>query len=147
MESIVISAYSDTLIPTQAHETDAWFDVKARDNFIIPPHWFMKIGVGVKVAMPKWMVCLVVPRSSLFAKKWLILVNSVWIVDAWYRGEICMQLYNMSDREAVIEYGERIGQLIFTNYSTDIEYSNKYESFEEEYPSDRWANWFGSTGK
>jgi deoxycytidine triphosphate deaminase len=43
----------------------------------------------------------------------------------------------MTDREAVIEYGERIGQLIFTNYSTDIEYSNKYESFEEEYPSDR----------
>lgn len=147
MEEIVISAYSNTLIPTRAHETDAWFDICARDNYIIPPHWFLKIPVGVKVAMPNGIVCLVVPRSSLFSKKWLLLTNSVWIVDAWYRGEIMMSLYNVSDREAVIEYWERIWQLIFTNYTTDITLSPKFESFEEEYPSDRGANWFGSTGK
>ncbi len=58
-----------------------------------------------------------------------------------------MSLYNVSDREAVIEYWERIWQLIFTNYTTDITLLPKFESFEEEYPSDRWTGWFGSTGK
>jgi len=145
MEKIIISAIDDSHIPTRAHETDAWFDVRARDNYIIAAKGMLNIPVWVKVAMPKGMVCLVFPRSSLPLKKGLVLANSVGVVDAWYRGEIHMQLYNLSDREVVIEHNEKIGQLLFMNYSSDVEISPKYNSFEEEYPSDRGTGWFGST--
>lgn len=147
MEQIVISAYSDTLIPTRAHETDAWFDVRANDNYIIAPKWLCPIGLWVKVAMPIGKVCLLTPRSSLFKKYWLLLVNSPGVIDAWYRWEIMMQVYNATDKEVLIEHWERIWQLLFMDYSTDITLSPKFESFEEEYPSDRWTGWFGSTGK
>jgi deoxyuridine 5'-triphosphate nucleotidohydrolase len=145
MDKIIIAPVWAGNVPGRAHETDAWFDVFSSCSALIQPKSMVNVPVWVKVAMPNWMVCLLLPRSSLFAKKWLLLVNSVWVVDAWYRGEIGMQLYNTTDKDVVIEDWEKIGQLIFTNYSTDVEISVDYENFEEKYPSDRGANWFGST--
>jgi len=117
----------------------------------IQPHTIENIPVGVKVAMPMGLVCLVFPRSSLPLKKGLMLSNSVWVVDAWYRGEIHMQLYNLNDEPVLIDRGEKIWQLIFMDYIDNSgnnisEDSKHYDDFEDEYPSDRWANWFWSTG-
>lgn len=146
MDNIIISAISYEHIPTQAHETDAGFDVYADGSYIIKPREIVNIPVWVKVAMPKGMVCLVFPRSSLPLKKGLMLSNSVWVVDAGYRGIIHMQLYNLNDTEVVIQDWEKIWQLIFTNYSTNVSYDiESYSSFEEKYESDRGANGFGST--
>ena len=146
MDNIIISAISYEHIPTQAHKTDAGYDVFADWNYTIPPRGIVNIPVGVKVAMPEGMVCLVFPRSSLPLKKGLMLSNSVWVVDSWYRWTIHMQLYNLNDEEVVINDGEKIGQLIFTNYSTNVSYDiESYSSFEEKYESDRGANGFGST--
>lgn len=146
MGQIIISAIDRDHFPVRAHETDAGYDVFAYDRHIIPHKGFKTVGVWVKVAMPKGKVCLLFPRSSLFKNYWLILVNSVGVVDAWYRGEICMQLYNPTDEDVEILHWEKIWQLIFMDYSTDIDISTKYEDFEEMYPSDRGANGFGSTG-
>lgn len=149
MNEVTICAVDNEHLPQQAHDTDAGFDVYARDNYIIAPHSIVNIPVGVKVAMPKGMVCLVFPRSSLPLKKGLMLSNSVWVVDAWYRWEIHMQLYNLNDKEVTIAHWEKIWQLIFTNYSSNVCYAigdEDYDKFEELYPSDRWANGFGSTG-
>ena len=145
MEPITISAVDSEHFPTRAHETDAWFDVRANDGYIISPKWFCPIGLWVKVAMPIGKVCLLTPRSSLFKKYWLLLVNSPGVIDAWYRWEIMMQVYNTTDREVIIEHWEKIWQLLFMDYSTEVEISNKYDSFEEEYPSDRGIWWLGST--
>lgn len=145
---VTICAVDKEHLPQQAHDTDAGFDVYARENYIIAPHSIVNIPVWVKVAMPKGMVCLVFPRSSLPLKKGLMLSNSVWVVDAWYRWEIHMQLYNLNDTEVMIEHWEKIWQLIFTNYSSNVCYAigdEDYDKFEELYPSDRWANGFGST--
>lgn len=146
-ESIIISAVEPELYPKQAHETDAWFDVFSDGTHIIAPHSIANIPIGVKVRMPKWMVCLVFPRSSLPLKKGLMLSNSAWIIDSWYRWIIHMQLYNLNDVPVTIEHWEKIWQLIFMNYESKVrDNSEHYEDFEELYPSDRGANWFGSTG-
>lgn len=149
-KTIILAPIQPDFMPKQAHETDAGFDVKAWGNYIIAPHSLAVIGLRVKVAMPKWKVCLLVPRSSLFKKKGLIMPNSIWIIDAWYRNEVKMQVYNMLDEECIIEHWERVWQLIFVDY-TDNSWNNffqenkHYDDFEDEYPSDRWVNWFGST--
>lgn len=145
MEPIIVSAIDSEHFPTRAHETDAWFDVRANDGYIIGPKSLCPIWLWVKVAMPIGKVCLLVPRSSLFKKYWLLLVNSPGVIDAWYRWEIIMQVYNTTDKEVIIGHWEKIWQLIFMDYSTEVEVSNRYYDFEEEYPSDRGANGFGST--
>ena len=143
---IRVSAIEPDFIPKRAHDTDAGYDVFSRVRIEIQPHTIENIPVGVKVAMPEDKVCLVFPRSSLPLKKGLMLSNSVWVVDAWYRGEIHMQLYNLNDEPVLIDRGEKIWQLIFMYYSTNVEAStDHYDDFEDEYPSDRWTNWFGST--
>lgn len=146
VDKIIVSALQPEFKPKRAHEWDAGFDVFSRVRIEIKPHTIENIPVGVKVAMPKGKVCLVFPRSSLPLKKGLMLSNSVWVVDAWYRWEIHMQLYNLNNEPVLIDRGEKIWQLIFMDYSTDVEVSTEhYDDFEDEYPSDRWANWFGST--
>ena len=146
IEDIIVSAIQPEFLPKKAHEWDAWFDVFSRVRIEIKPHTIENIPVWVKVAMPKGKVCLVFPRSSLPLKKGLMLSNSVWVVDSNYRWEIHMQLYNLNYEPVLIDRWEKIWQLIFMDYSTDVEVSTEhYDDFEDEYPSDRWANWFGST--
>ena len=147
IEEIIVSAIQPEFKPKRAHEWDAGFDVFSRVRIEIQPHTIENIPVGVKVAMPMGLVCLVFPRSSLPLKKGLMLSNSVWVVDSNYRWEIHMQLYNLNDKPVIIDRGEKIWQLIFMGYSSYIDdVSNHYDDFEDEYPSDRWANWFWSTG-
>ena len=146
VDKIIVSALQPEFNPKRAHEWDAGFDVFSRVRIEIKPHTIENIPVWVKVAMPKGKVCLVFPRSSLPLKKGLMLSNSVWVVDSNYRWEIHMQLYNLNYEPVLIDRWEKIWQLIFMDYSTDVEVSTEhYDDFEDEYPSDRWANWFGST--
>ena len=146
VDKIIVSALQPEFKPKRAHEWDAGFDVFSRVRIEIKPHTIENIPVWVKVAMSKGKVCLVFPRSSLPLKKGLMLSNSVWVVDSNYRWEIHMQLYNLNYEPVLIDRWEKIWQLIFMDYSTDVEVSTEhYDDFEDEYPSDRWANWFGST--
>lgn len=146
-DKIIISAIQKDFIPQQAHETDAGYDVFSRQRIEIWPGEIYNVPIWVKVAMPKGMVCLVLPRSSLPLKKGLMLSNSAWVIDSWYRGEIHMQLYNLNKEPVLIDRGEKIWQLLFMNYSSNIEPSlDFYDTFEEKYPSDRWTGWFWSTG-
>lgn len=126
----------------------AWYDVKARWTWYIAPKTVALIPVGVKVALDRWVVCLVFPRSSLPMKKGLMVANSVWVIDSDYRWEIHMQLFNFNDYEVKIEDWERLWQLIFTKYKEDIvEYDwDSFQDWEKKFPSKRWSLWFGSTG-
>lgn len=135
--------------PLQWTPWSAWYDIKARWTWYIAPKTVALIPVGVKVALDKWIVCLVFPRSSLPMKKWLMVANSVGVVDSDYRWEVHMQLFNFNDYEVKIEDWERIGQLVFTKYSENIvEYDSEcFKDWEERFPSKRWSLGFWSTWK
>ena len=81
------------------------------------------------------------PRSSL-VKTPLRLANSVGIIDAGYRGNICAVVDNIKNEPYIIEQGQRLFQLCSPNLEP-IEYvitdtlSNTC----------RGSNGFGSTGK
>ena len=133
--------------PLQQTPWSAWYDIKSRWSWYIAPKTVALIPTGVKVALDKWYVCLVFSRSSLPMKKCLMLANGVGVVDADYRGEIKVQLYNFWDTEAKIDDLERIWQLVFTRYS-DNQFECDAEMFDtrdEKFPTKRWTGWFGST--
>lgn len=134
--------------PVQQTSWSAWYDIKAKGTWYIAPKSVALIPIWVKVALDRWFVCLIFPRSSLPIKKSLMLANGVGVVDADYRGEIKMQLYNFWDNEVKIDDLERIWQLVFTRYS-DNNYecdSEMFDTREEKFPTKRWTGWFGSTG-
>lgn len=59
---------------------------------------------------------LLAARSSLAYKKGLLLANGVGIIDGDYKDEIKVMLYNSTKETVVISKGERIAQLIPTQY-------------------------------
>ena len=74
------------------------------------------IPTGLYIEMPDGYEAQVRPRSGLAIKHGITVINSPGTVDADYRGEICVELVNLSNTPFTIEPGERIAQLIFSKY-------------------------------
>lgn len=99
------------------------------------------IGTGLAVEIPEGYAGLVYARSGLASKKGLAPANKVGVIDADYRGEIIVALYNHSKETAVIQSGERIAQMVVTPFL-----SVQYEEVEELSDTKRGTGGFGSTG-
>lgn len=111
---------------------------------LINPHYTSGIiNTGVSVEIPKGYVGLIFPRSSLGFKYECTLVNSVGVIDSDYRGEIKARIVNLSNKEFILEEGERFCQLVVVPCLTDITYVDSKEELEK---SDRGELGFGSTG-
>ena len=52
-------------------------------------------------------------RSGLGAVKGLVVAQGVGVIDADYRGELTVWLYNTSDAPVTVMRGERVAQLVF----------------------------------
>ncbi len=105
------------------------------------------IDTGVSVIPPKGTFAMAVSRSSL-AKKNIILINSVGIIDPSYRGNIKANLmYLGPNTSEFIEQGERIIQLLFIPYVniTTLSPTDKNEN-EWKSSTNRGIGGFGSTG-
>lgn len=57
-------------------------------------------------------VLVIAARSGLAVKKGVTLSNGIGVVDADYRGEICVGLVNLGKDAVTIEPGDRIAQLM-----------------------------------
>ena len=58
-----------------------------------------------------------------------------------YRGEICVELINLSNKSYTIESGERIAQLVFNKYE-----QAEFIEVEELSETERGEGGFGHTG-
>lgn len=109
-------------LPTRATKGSAGYDISSLDEVHIQPKQNKLVRTGVKVKLGEGEYLAVHPRSSLFNKKGLILVNSVAVIDEDYHnnpdndGEFFLNLYNLSDEVTHISEGERIAQGIFHKY-------------------------------
>ena len=113
MQIKIKKLYDDTIIPTKAHSTDACFDIYAYLNepfVVINPGQTVKINTGFVTEIPKGYYCDIYARSGLGIKKGLRPSNCVGIIDADYRGEWVVALYNDSDEVQKVFNGDRIAQ-------------------------------------
>ena len=97
--------------PTRTNSTDAGWDLYSVEDCIIPPKQRKTINTGIAIEMPSNMAGLIWPRSGLSVKHGLDVLAGV--VDAGYRGEIMVCLYNTSFESVEIHNGDRIAQIIF----------------------------------
>ena len=99
------------------------------------------IPTGLYIEMPEGYEAQVRPRSGLAIKYGVTVLNSPGTIDADYRGEICVELINLSNTPYTIESGERIAQLVFNK----CEQENIIE-VKELSETERDEGGFGHTG-
>lgn len=134
--------------PTKAHDTDAGFDLYAKEDQLLGMN-VSKINFGVHILIPAGYVGLVLPRSSMSNKGVII---STGVIDAGFTGSICVNArcqnwhfnsYLNLDNETLRVYaGERIAQIVIVPLP-EIELQEVNELPQTE----RGSNGFGSSGK
>lgn len=122
--------------------TDSEWDDYFKSKIVIMPHETKMIPTGIAIAVPTGYMGCIYARSGLASKKSLAPANCVGIVDSDYRGEVKVALHNYSDKNQIIDVGERIAQLVIQPVSlcTPVE----VEELDE---TDRGVGGFGSSGE
>lgn len=127
------------ILPTRAHPDDAGLDLYALETAELEPGQGLVVRTGVAVAVPQGHVGLVCDRSSM-GKRGLKTAGGV--IDAGYRGELGVILWNISGQAQRVGKGERIGQLLIIPVATPA-----VREVAELDATERGVGGFGSTGR
>jgi len=151
---------NDAVVPTRVHNNDAGWDLYAAEDVIINAGERCLVSTDISFEIPDGYVGLIWPRSGLAAKNGIDILAGV--IDAGYRGEISVCLYNSSSSNLVsssvnkkkiwklnteenaihIKKGDRVAQILFQEipevYLVEVDNLNN---------SERSAGGFGSSGK
>jgi len=104
---------NDECVPYKKHRYDAGWDLRSNiETFTLAPNGKVEIDTGLKMAIPRNYVGLIMPRSGLGCKYRVGLANTVGVIDADYRGEVKVILVNDGHQEIEIKQYERICQLL-----------------------------------
>ena len=122
--------------------TDSEWDDYFKSKIVIMPHETKMIPTGISIAVPTGYMGCIYARSGLASKHGLAPANCVGIVDSDYRGEVKVALHNYSDKNQIIDVGERIAQLVIQPISLCAPV--EVEELDE---TERGSAGFGSTGK
>lgn len=129
-----------------AYETAhaAGMDLRAftPEQIIIKPLQRLLVPTGLHMELPIGYEAQIRPRSGLAYKHGIGIVNSPGTIDADYRGEVKVLLVNLSDRDFVINDGDRIAQMVVAKHETI-----SWENVEELSDTARGAGGIGHTGK
>lgn len=142
---INIKRLSETAkLPERGSAFAAGYDLFADLNepIEIKPHETYMINTGVAMEIPEEYWGGVFARSGLSAKEGLRPANCVGVVDADYRGPICVALHNDGEVARTITPQQKIAQLVVVPFLTV-----EFEEVEELSDTVRGTGGFGSTGK
>tara|TARA_B100001123_G_C15209573_1_gene986674 strand:+ start:582 stop:1019 length:438 start_codon:yes stop_codon:yes gene_type:complete len=119
-------------------------DLAASNNkkITIYPNQIAVIPTGIVVAIPKNFEIQIRPRSGLAAKKGISVLNTPGTIDSDYRGEIKVILINLGKKSFVVNFGDRIAQMILCPVV-----KGKLKIVKKLPKSIRGKGGFGSTGK
>ena len=133
-------------MPAYATDGSAAIDLRAAldegEVLTIAPGARALVPTGIAISPEtRGVVAVVAARSGLAIKKGICLSNGIGVIDADYRGEICVGLYNTSAEPFTVVRGDRIAQLMFMPVYT----ANLIEAASLDETA-RGAGGFGSTG-
>lgn len=127
-------------LPTRSHKSDAGLDLKTDRELVVRRNAYETIHTGVWAEIPENHFGLVVPRSGLGSRGFL-LRNTVGILDSNYRGEIMLMATNKGLDAIILKQYERVAQLVILPYTrVDLEVVDELED------TDRGSSGFGDSG-
>ncbi len=105
-------------LPRYATNQSAGMDLRANLESTITLHPMERrlIPTGLHIALPEGFEAQVRPRSGLALMHGITVLNTPGTIDADYRGEIMVLLINLSDKDFVINSGERIAQMVIARH-------------------------------
>ena len=105
-------------LPAYATPQSAGMDLRANieEPVVLHPMERKLIGTGLHIALPEGYEAQIRPRSELALKHGNTVLNSPGTVDADYRGEVMVLLINLSDKDFVVNDGERIAQMVIAKH-------------------------------
>ncbi len=143
-----LSHYDESFnLPSYETSGAAGADVRASlgigEKLLIKPGERVLVPTGLSMEIPHGYEVQVRPRSGLSFKTGLMVLNSPGTVDSDYRGEVKIILGNLSQKDEVINHGDRVAQLVLA----PVVQARYVESTEDLSTTARGAGGFGSTGK
>ena len=143
MENLKIKKLDErATIPTYGTSLSAGADLYALldSDITTEPGETVVIPTGLAMAIPEGYVGLIYARSSLGTKKGLAPANKVGVIDADYRGEVKVVLFNQSQNTHTISPNERIAQIVITPFM-----QVNFQEVSELDETERGQGGFGST--
>lgn len=103
-------------VPTRGSTHAAGYDLSASEAVSIAPGGRGIVKTGLKVAIPTTCYGRVAPRSGLAVKKGIDV--GAGVIDADYRGELGVILFNFGTEPFDVAVGDRVAQLILERIAT-----------------------------
>ncbi|MEI7961464.1 MAG: dUTP diphosphatase [archaeon] len=132
MAVLNVECANEKLIPQYQSKEAAAFDLKASGNFtkewdtnpaeiisdkyLLLPNERVLVKTGLRMEIPKDHWGLIAGRSGLAVKQGLCVLGGV--IDADFRGEIGVILYNASKKPFEINKYDRVAQMVIQKYET-----------------------------
>ena len=118
--NVHITAEDRRFLPVQQSNHSAGYDLKAaiQSVVVLQPGERKLVPTGIKIAIPEGFEGQVRPRSGLALKHGITLLNAPGTIDADYRGDVGVILYNAGDKAFHIEPGARIAQIVFCSVAS-----------------------------
>jgi len=135
---------ADLPLPCYMSEKAAGMDVCAavREEMVIEPGRGALVPTGLAIALPEGYEVQVRPRSGLAVKHSVGLINAPGTIDADYRGEVKVALFNFGAEPYHVRRGERVAQLVLSRV-----WRAELREVAELPGSVRGGGGFGHTGK
>ena len=137
---------SNKKVITPKYKTDgsSGVDLSAflEKKVVIKPNSSDLIPTGLQVAIPEEFEIQIRPRSGLAAKESIGVLNSPGTIDSDYRGELKIILFNHSNKDFIINNGDRIAQMVLVPIL-----KMEFEEVDSLPDTVRGQGGFGSTGK
>ena len=113
MPIISYTTEDDNCAPYKKYRYDAGWDLRSNnETFTLKSGAKVEIKTGIKVAIPKGYVGLLMPRSGLGTKYRIGLANTVGVIDCDYRGEVIVYLVNNGHTDLEIKQYDRVCQML-----------------------------------
>jgi dUTP pyrophosphatase len=110
MKLLIKPLHADAVVPTFAHPGDAGMDLVAVMEVVLEPGARALVPTGLALAIPDGFVGLIWDKSGRAVKEGLTTLAGV--IDAGYRGEVQVAVYNTSDTKIIIAPGQKVAQLL-----------------------------------
>ncbi|MGE5400883.1 MAG: dUTP diphosphatase [Ignavibacteriales bacterium] len=139
----ILQEFSDLPLPAYATAGSSGMDLCAAvsDPITIHKGEITLVPTNLSVEIPEGYELQVRPRSGLAAKHGIGVLNSPGTIDADYRGEIKVILFNFGKEDFTINRGDRIAQMILSKV-----YFARIEETVDLSHSERGTGGFGHTG-
>lgn len=129
-------------VPTKGSALAAGYDLYSSEEAVIPAQGQGMVATDLSVIVPVGTYGRVAPRSGLAVKHGIS--TGAGVIDADYRGEVKIVLFNHSKKDFEIKAGDRIAQLVLEQIiNADIAVISK----DQLDATERGEGGFGSSGK